>query len=227
MLPRFGSGDDRCRNHVGRPIRGTVPTDVRRLKVVASVALIAILASVAVPGPVGSWVPSPAATVDPDLFEQVEVAALAQGTPMTIQPQDPGARSAGSLAQGSTLIEPNSRTEPMPALVRPAQPAAKAGSVSTASPWHHDRNISWFGPHLYGNGTACGQTLTKALVGVAHRTLPCGTLVTFRYGGRTVTVPVVDRGPYVSGRTWDLTYGACSKLAHCFTGSIDWRLAGS
>ena len=61
---------------------------MRRLKVVASVALIAILASVAVPGPVGSWAPSPAATVDPDLFERVEVAALAQGTPMTIQPLD-------------------------------------------------------------------------------------------------------------------------------------------
>ena len=226
MLPRFGFGHEGCRNHAEPPIRGRVPSDVRRLKVVASVALIAILASVAVPGPVGSWVRSPAATVDPDLFRQVEVAALAQGTAMTIKPQDPGARSAGSLAQRSTIVEPDLRTEPLPALVRPAQPPARAGSVST-NPWHHDDNISWFGPHLYGNGTACGQTLTKALVGVAHRTLPCGTLVTFRYGGRTVTVPVVDRGPFVSGRTWDLTYGACSKLAHCFTGSIDWKLAGS
>ena len=226
MLPRFGFGHEPRRNHAEPAIRGRVPTDVRRLKVVASVALIAILASVAVPGPVGSWVPSPAATVDPDLFRQVEVAALAQGTPMTTTPQDPGARSAGSLAQGSTIIEPDLRTEPLPALVR-RRPAGRPGRVDQheplASRWRH----LVVRPHLYGNGTACGQTLTKALVGVAHRTLPCGTLVTFRYGGRTVTVPVVDRGPYVSGRTWDLTYGACSKLAHCFTGSIDWRLAGS
>jgi len=198
---------------------------VRRLKVVASVALIAILASVAVPGPVGSWVPSPAATVDPGLFERVEVAALARGMAMTIQPQDPGARSAGSLDQRSTLVEPDLRTEPLAAPVRPAQPVPTAGAVSK-NPWRHDNNISWYGPGFFGNGTACGQTLTKTLVGVAHRTLKCGTLVTFRYGGRTLTVPVVDRGPYVSGRTWDLTRGACALLAHCFTGSIDWKFPG-
>ncbi|MFL5677425.1 MAG: septal ring lytic transglycosylase RlpA family protein [Chloroflexota bacterium] len=146
------------------------------------------------------------------------------------------------------MIEPDLRSEPTPAPVRPAQPVARAGSVAIVTPsstsgtsrtttsgtgkkaitggWHHDNDISWFGPGLYGNGTACGKTLTKTLVGVAHRTLPCGTLVTFRYKGVTLTVPVVDRGPYVAGRTWDLTHGACAKLGHCFTGSIDWKLAG-
>jgi rare lipoprotein A (peptidoglycan hydrolase) len=197
---------------------------VRHKNVVASVALIAILASVAVPGPAGSRVPSPLATVDPGLFQRVETAALARGTAMTIQPQDPGARSAANLDQGSTLIEPDLRSGPAVALVRPAQRVPTAGAVSK-NVWRFDRNISWYGPRLYGNGTACGQTLTKALVGVAHRTLRCGTLVTFRYKGTTLTVPVVDRGPYVSGRTWDLTYGACSKLSHCFTGTIEWKLA--
>ena len=76
---------------------------------------------------------------------------------------------------------------------------------------------------MIGNGTACGQTLTRSLVGVAHRSLPCGTKITFRYGGQTVTMPVVDRGPYVSGRIFDLTYGACKQLDHCFTGPIEWR----
>ncbi len=201
---------------------------MRHNNVVASVALIAILASVAVPGPVGSWVPSPADTVDPGLFRQVEVAALARGVAMTIQPLDPGARSAGSLDDRSTLVEPDLRSEPTPAPVRPAQPTAPAHSVGTSktSGWHHDSDISWFGPGLYGNGTACGKKLTTTLVGVAHRTLPCGTLVTFRYKGVTLTVPVVDRGPFVAGRTWDLTHGACAILHHCFTGSIDWTLAG-
>ncbi len=162
--------------------------------------------------------------MDPGLFERVEVAALARGMAMTIQPQDPGARSAGNLDQGSTLVEPDPRTEPAPAPVRPAQLVPVPGAISK-DVWRHDGNISWYGPRLYGNGTACGQTLTRALVGVAHRTLPCGTLVTFRYNGKTLTVPVVDRGPYVSGRTWDLTAGACAKLGHCFTGSIDWKFA--
>ena len=61
---------------------------------------------------------------------------------------------------------------------------------------------SWYG----GEGSlACGGWLTSATLGVANKTLPCGTLVTLRYDGHTVRVPVVDRGPYVAGREYDLT----------------------
>jgi rare lipoprotein A len=61
---------------------------------------------------------------------------------------------------------------------------------------------SWYGG---GGSLACGGWLTSATMGVANRTLPCGTFVTLRYGGHTVRVPVVDRGPYVAGREFDLT----------------------
>jgi hypothetical protein len=64
---------------------------------------------------------------------------------------------------------------------------------------------SWYGPGFYGNRTACGQVYTPEIIGVAHRTLRCGTMVTLEYRGRTMTVPVIDRGPYVAGRTLDLS----------------------
>jgi rare lipoprotein A len=69
--------------------------------------------------------------------------------------------------------------------------------------------------------------MTESLRGVAHKTLPCGTKITFRNpaNGRTITVPVVDRGPYVDGRQWDLTGGLCLALAHCYTGPILWKFA--
>jgi rare lipoprotein A (peptidoglycan hydrolase) len=102
---------------------------------------------------------------------------------------------------------------------------AKPKVVHTSgNPWRHDYNISWYGPGFYGHRTACGLPLTTKLVGVAHRTLPCGTLIEFRWKGKTVVVRVVDRGPYVQGRIFDLTGGACTALGHCFTGPIDWRL---
>jgi Lytic transglycolase len=201
---------------------------VRRPRVVATTALIAVFALVAVPGPVGSWVPNPDARVDPNLFKRVEVAALARGTVMTIPTSDPGARSGGNLDQGSTLFEPPLRTEPFPAPVRPAQPEPVAGSISL-NPWRYDSNVSWYGPEFYGRRTACGYAMTTELLGVAHRSLPCGTLITFRNpaNGRTLTVPVVDRGPYVDARDWDLTGGACLALGHCYTGAFQWRYAGS
>jgi rare lipoprotein A (peptidoglycan hydrolase) len=189
-------------------------------------ALIALFATVAVPGPVGSRAPNPAEPVAPDLFQRVEVSAAVRGSVMTIPPLDPDSRSAGALDQHSTLFEPATRTESPLARVPAAQPTPEIESIAK-NPWHKDRNISWYGPGFYGNRTACGEALTTTLVGVAHRTLPCGTKVTFKNpaNGRTITVPVVDRGPYVSGRTWDLTGGACTKLGACRTGTLLWRLA--
>jgi rare lipoprotein A (peptidoglycan hydrolase) len=71
---------------------------------------------------------------------------------------------------------------------------------------------TWFGPGFYGKTTACGEQMTPSLVGVAHRTLPCGTLVDVSYNGEHLAVPVVDRGPYANGADWDLTAGAASAL---------------
>ncbi len=73
-------------------------------------------------------------------------------------------------------------------------------------------HASWYGPGLYGNYTACGGTLTPGRLGVAHKRLPCGTRVKFRYRGRSVTVPVIDRGPFAGSREWDLTAATKSRL---------------
>jgi rare lipoprotein A len=76
---------------------------------------------------------------------------------------------------------------------------------------------SWYGG---GGGTACGQQLTSSTLGVANKTLPCGTLVTLRYGGHTVRVPVIDRGPYVAGREFDLTEATKRALGFGDTGDV-------
>jgi rare lipoprotein A len=202
--------------------------DVRHPRVVASVALIAVLASVVVPASAGSQGPSPFDRSDADLFRDVEIAAAVRGPAMTTEPLDPRARSDGNLDPGSMVFEPAQRTEPPQARPSAALREAKAKSVSR-NPWRYDDNVSWYGPGLYGNGTACGQKLTVGMVGVAHRTLPCGTLIEFRNprNGRTVTAAVIDRGPFVSGRVWDLSHGLCDKLNHCYTGAMEWRYAPS
>jgi rare lipoprotein A (peptidoglycan hydrolase) len=71
---------------------------------------------------------------------------------------------------------------------------------------------TWYGPGLYGRRTACGAMLTHHTLGVAHKRLPCGTNVALRYRGRTVVVPVIDRGPYSRGVEYDLTYATARKL---------------
>jgi rare lipoprotein A len=87
---------------------------------------------------------------------------------------------------------------------RNARTRAGAGMLRTFRP----SVASWYA--LYGGALACGGTLGYDTLGVANKSLPCGTKVTLRYRGREVTVPVVDRGPYVGGREWDLT-GATAR----------------
>jgi rare lipoprotein A len=79
---------------------------------------------------------------------------------------------------------------------------------------------SWYGPGLYGGHLACGGRLSAGTLGVAHKTLPCGTKVTLHYQGRTVRVPVVDRGPYVGAREFDLTAATKAKLGFGSTGTV-------
>jgi len=67
------------------------------------------------------------------------------------------------------------------------------------------RRATWYGPGLYGNRMACGGELTRSTWGVAHKTLPCGKKVAIAHGGRIVIAPVVDRGPFVKGVSYDLT----------------------
>jgi Putative peptidoglycan binding domain/Lytic transglycolase len=74
------------------------------------------------------------------------------------------------------------------------------------------RRATWYGPGLYGNRTACGSRLRRGTLGVAHRTLPCGTEVTFYHHGRFVTVAVIDRGPFRRGVSWDLTAATAQKI---------------
>jgi hypothetical protein len=105
---------------------------------------------------------------------------------------------------GSTgKFKPNVSTGPLPSeVVTYRATSAKAGEVIgfewTVASWYEDA----------GN-TACGF---HAYYGVANKTLPCGTKVTFSYGGRTITATVDDRGPFVYGRDFDLNQNSAAAL---------------
>ena len=81
-------------------------------------------------------------------------------------------------------------------------------------------HASWYGPGLYGNRLGCGGTLAPGRLGVAHKSLPCGSRVTLRHRGRSVRVRVIDRGPYAGGREYDLTEATARKLRFRGHGAI-------
>jgi Lytic transglycolase len=79
----------------------------------------------------------------------------------------------------------------------------------------------------FGLPIACpvnGGILHRDDLGVANKTLPCGTMVTFRYHGKGIRVPVIDRGPYIEGREWDLTGATAVALDFPGLDEIDWKI---
>ena len=85
---------------------------------------------------------------------------------------------------------------------------------------------SWYGGKtMWGRSTACGQVLRPSTVGVANKTLPCGTPVKFVWHGHSIVAPVIDRGPYIRGRAWDLTAAAAEALEFEGIGRIQYAVA--
>ena len=113
---------------------------------------------------------------------------------------------------------------------------AATGGASSASPpaeeeadhafgtWRYG-GASWYGPGLWGRKTACGQTLRPGTMGVAHKQLPCGTTVKFVYHGEEVVTQVIDRGPYIQGRAWDLTKAVSDALGFDGVGRVRYAVA--
>lgn len=159
----------------------------QRIRMIMQVALVAAL--VGAPGGTfmgGSWVQPTA--------EDLVPAGDAISRP---SPPAPPSTSAEMAARAQSLSR---EAAPAPTSVAPTQPGGRFVYAS------------WYGPGFYGRRTACGQTFTALSWGIAHRSLPCGAIVSLTYGGRTVSAPVIDRGPYIAGREVDLGEAVARSL---------------
>lgn len=107
------------------------------------------------------------------------------------------------------------------AVVEPGSaPRDASGSPTVTVTVYRTAIATQYGPGFYGQRTACGDMLRPGTLGVANRTLKCNTPVAIYYGGRTIVVPVIDRGPYANGADWDLTEATGRVLGIAGTATI-------
>ena len=89
---------------------------------------------------------------------------------------------------------------------------AGIGIPGEGNDWPMQKGLASF----YGKGTfqtACGKTLrSEKQLAVAHKSLPCGTKILFARNGVQEVGVVVDRGPYVGNRVFDLSYKLAKRL---------------
>ncbi|HEY2479022.1 MAG TPA: septal ring lytic transglycosylase RlpA family protein [Solirubrobacterales bacterium] len=145
---------------------------------------------------------------------------------------------AGALAVLALAVAPGAHASTGGAAVpAPVESEEEATTEDTATAASFDEaelsftpfrfaGASWYGGKtMWGRSTACGQVLRPTTIGVANKTLPCGTPVKFVWRGRAIVAPVIDRGPYVKGRAWDLTEAAAADLGFEGVGRIRYAVA--
>ena len=100
-------------------------------------------------------------------------------------------------------------------------------AVDLPEPWRVGV-ASWYGPGYYGRRTASGEIFTGQDLTFAHRTLPFGTVVEFKYGGKVVVARCNDMGPYIRGRDFDLSERLAEILGMKREGVVEvmWRVRG-
>ncbi|MBS1679588.1 MAG: hypothetical protein JST08_19620 [Actinobacteria bacterium] len=126
-----------------------------------------------------------------------------------------GAASAVPAPAGSELVAPTEESTAVTAV----------GTELSFTPFRY-AGASWYGGKtMWGRTTACGQILRPSTIGVAHKRLPCGTPVKFVWHGHSIIAPVIDRGPYIKGRAWDLTAAAAEALDFEGVGRIQYAVA--
>ena len=99
------------------------------------------------------------------------------------------------------------------------------GAVTVPGIGYYTARAAPYGPTANRRRTACGTPFTKDTQGVAHSVLPCGVKLYIKFNGREVLTQVIDRGPNVPGREFDITKALADRLDLHGTQKIKWRYA--
>lgn len=108
-----------------------------------------------------------------------------------------------------------------PAVALPGQPIVEP-TPTNHPPTSHVVRASWYGPGLAGQKTTSGEKFNPKALTAASKTLPIGSVVkvTNPQNGKSVNVRINDRGPFVPGRSLDLSQRAAEKIGIIHKGVV-------
>lgn len=182
------------------------------------------------------------------VMSSVAATATPPPAPVELPPDGSLEEPVAVLASSIVVAEPVATADPTPEPTLPptAEPTRRPTPVP-APPVQLPAGTflaSYYGPGFYGNRLPCwrelaalglGTTLERDTLGVAHRSLPCASIVTLRFGAREVALRVIDRGPgctptscnppdpRYAGREFDLTEAARAALGCSDLCRVEWK----
>lgn len=119
--------------------------------------------------------------------------------------------------------------EPHPEPTSPGAPNPRRGKTSVAPApegYTEEGNASWYGVPFHGRRASNGEIYDMNKLTAAHRTLPFDTLVrvTNLNNGKSTTVRITDRGPFVENRIIDLSLAAAREIESVGPGVVPVRV---
>ena len=132
---------------------------------------------------------------------------------------------------------PPAPASPPAAAESPSESSSRSSNASSAKRaktppapvrpgYTEDGNASWYGKPFDGRRASNGEIYDMYKLTAAHRTLPFDTMVrvTNLNNGRSTTVRITDRGPFVEGRIIDLSLAAAREIESVGPGVVPVRL---
>jgi rare lipoprotein A len=135
---------------------------------------------------------------------------------------------AGRQPAASRQPAPSVQPGPEP----PAESAKRDAGTPSVIPTPHEGvpfeegKASWYGAPFHGRQASNGEIYDMNKLTAAHRTLPFNTVVrvTNLTNGKSTTVRITDRGPFVDNRIIDLSYAAAREIESIGPGVVPVRL---
>jgi rare lipoprotein A len=126
-------------------------------------------------------------------------------------------------ASPETIESSKRATEVGPA---PSPRRAKPSSIPVPEGYVEEGNASWYGEPFNGRRASNGEIYDMDKLTAAHRTLPFGTMVsvTNLNNGKSTTVRITDRGPFVENRIIDLSRAAAREIESVGPGVVPVRV---
>jgi len=162
--------------------------------------------------------PVPATAPQAEIVPEIPFAQQFEGV---IEPIDPDSATIDPIVPGDAVdldsFDPPIEVPP------PPPPEPRGGTVIRSM---GTGVASYYGRRFHGRLTANGERFNMNAMTAAHKTLPFGTRVrvTNPRNGRTVTVRINDRGPFIRGREIDLSRGAAERIGMISSGHARVRL---
>jgi rare lipoprotein A len=144
---------------------------------------------------------------------------IADRQPASVPPAPAPAETIDSAKRDSSSPPSPSPSPARPKRAKPSQEPAPVG-------YTEEGNASWYGNPFHGRRSSNGEVYDMYKLTAAHRTLPFETIVrvTNLNNGKTTTVRVTDRGPFVDNRIIDLSQAAAREIESIGPGVVPVRI---